>query len=98
MVHLLLVLALREAVVVLDGGDGYDGAGAVDLLHRDVGDTNVADLAGVSGLLDGAEALLERCLGVDAVQVVQRDGVPRSRCRLSPIGPFTTSGRPIPRA
>ena len=46
-----------------------------DLLAGGVGDADVADVAFVDVLLDGAEAVLERRTGVDLVQVVEADGV-----------------------
>src|SRR6266566_3748940 len=70
-----LVLALREVVVVLDGGDRYNPAGSLDLVDRDLGDADVPDLAAVAVLIDGGETLFERCLRVDPVQVVERDAV-----------------------
>lgn len=70
-----LVLSLGQAVMVLDRGDGHDPPGPFDLLDVDLGDPDVADLARVPTLLDRAEALLELDVGIDAVQVVERDGV-----------------------
>ena len=74
-VDLLVVLALGEAVVVLDGGDRENGASPFDLRDADVGDADVSDLARVLRLLDGAQALLERRLGIDSVEVVEGDRV-----------------------
>src|SRR5579859_166082 len=76
-IHLRVVLALRDAVFVLDGRDRHHLASAFDLLDGDFGDPDVFDPAGVLVLLDRAEAFLDRSLGVDAMKVVERD----------PIGP-----------
>jgi hypothetical protein len=59
----------------LDGGDRHDLTGALDLLDSDVGDADMPDLPTVPVLLDRAEALLERRLGVGPVQVVEPEAV-----------------------
>src|SRR5207302_4113006 len=62
-------------VVVLNGCDRHDPAGSLDLGDRDLRDADVPDLAALSILVDGGEALLNGSLGVDAVQVVESDAV-----------------------
>src|SRR6202048_662918 len=70
-----LVLALREVVLVLHRDDGRHFASALDLVDTDVRYADVPDLALVLVLLDRRKALLQRCLRVDAVQVVESDPV-----------------------
>src|SRR5438105_7067720 len=65
--------ALREGVVVLDRNDRNDPSGPLDLFDHDVGDSDVADLALVAKLLDGAPALPDWCVRVDAMQGVEVD-------------------------
>ena len=77
----LVVPAVGEVVAVLHGGDRHDLAGALDLLHADLGDADVADRAAVDVGLDRAQALLERRLGIDAVQVVEADRLGAERER-----------------
>ena len=69
----LVVPSLGEVVLVLDGGDRHHLASRADLLDAHLGDADVADSALVAVLGDHAEALLERRLWVDAVQVVEGD-------------------------
>jgi hypothetical protein len=71
----VLVRALGQVVTVLDSGDRHDPAGLLDLVDPDLADADVPDLAVVHVLLDRREALLERRLGVDSVQVVERDAL-----------------------
>ena len=76
-----IVLALGDVVAVLHGGDGHDPPGSLDLLDADLGDPDMADDATVDVGPDRAEALLERRLGIDAVQVVQADGIGPERAQ-----------------
>ena len=69
------VLALSEIVMVLDGGNRHDFPRALDLIDRDLRDADVADFSAVAVLLDGGETLLDRCLRVDPMQVVESDAV-----------------------
>ena len=69
--------ALGEVVVVLHRGDRDDPTGPLDLLDPDLGEADMPDLPGVHVLLDGAEAVLQRRLRVDAMHVVER------KCSLS---------------
>src|SRR6266487_812853 len=66
-------LPLGEVVVVLDGRDRQHRASLLDLLDADLADADMPDLPCVHILLDRSEALLERRLGIDAVQVVELD-------------------------
>src|SRR5438477_10442067 len=59
--------------MILDGGNRYDLAGALDLRDVDLGDSNVANLAPVAVFLDRGQALFERGLRIDSAQVVERD-------------------------
>src|SRR5439155_4506264 len=84
----VLVPALREVVLVLDGGDRHDLAGPLDLVDLDLGESDVPDLPAVPVLLDGVEALLERRLRVDPVQVVEGDAVrPQAAKALLDLSP-----------
>src|SRR5262249_43321444 len=67
--------ALGEVVAVLDGGDRHDLPGALDLVEADLREADVPDQAAAPLLLDGLEGLLERRLGVDPMQVPERDAV-----------------------
>ena len=77
-------------------------AGALDLLDAHLGDADVADRAAVDVRLDRAEALLERGLGIDPVQVVEADrlGPQRAqalldlRARAPPAGLRPRGSRP----
>src|SRR5205085_5359787 len=71
----VVVPALGEVVLVLDGDDRHDPSTPFDLVDPDLGEADVPDLPAVAVLLDRAQALLERCLRVDPVQVVERDAV-----------------------
>jgi hypothetical protein len=61
--------------VVLHRCDRHDLACALDLLDADLGQADVPNLAGVPVFLDRGEACLERRLGIDSMQVVERDAV-----------------------
>src|SRR5438477_9423300 len=82
--------------MILDGGNRYDLAGALDLRDVDLGDSNVADLAPVAVFLDRGQALFERGLGIDSVQVVERDALRAQTLKLCSISARRTSGRPRP--
>ena len=69
----LLVRPLGEVVAVLDGRDRDDLAPTLELLDPDLREPDTPDLATVAVRGDRAETLLERRLGVDAVQVVEVD-------------------------
>src|SRR6266487_694716 len=69
----LVVRALDEAVPVLNRSDRHDVAGLLDLVDTDLGEADAPDLAAVAVLLDRAEAVVERGLGIDPVQVVESD-------------------------
>jgi len=60
-----VVRALDEAVPVLNRGDRHEVAGPLDLVDTDLGEADMPDLAAVAVLLDRAEAVLERGLGID---------------------------------
>src|SRR4029450_11501598 len=72
-VHDLVVLTLREVVAVLNRDDRHDLPRPLDLVDAGLGDADVPDLAVVTVLPDRGEALLERRLGVDPMEVVERD-------------------------
>ena len=71
----LLGLAPPQRVLALQGGDRLDGVGAADRLHAGLGQAEVADLALVDEVLDGAGDVLDRDVRVDAVLVEQVDRV-----------------------
>jgi hypothetical protein len=80
-VHDVVVPALVEVVAVLHGGDLHDPAGPLELLDAYLRDPDVADRATVDIRLDRAQALLQRRLRVDPVQVVQPDRVEAQRAQ-----------------
>src|SRR5829696_4163222 len=80
-VHDVVVAAVGDVVAVLHGRDRHDPAGLLDLVHGDLGDPHVADRAAVDVRLDRAEALLERRLRVDPVEVVEADRVRAQRAQ-----------------
>ena len=69
----VLVLPVAEAVLVLHAHDREHLARRLDLVHADFAEADVADLALVLHLLQHAELVLRRHLGVDAVELVKRD-------------------------
>ena len=72
---LLLRVAGPERVLGLQRRDRVGGVGAADRLGRGLGEPDVADLALLDELAEGADRLLDRRLGVDAVLVVEVDVV-----------------------
>jgi hypothetical protein len=64
-----------QGVLRLQGGDPVDGVGAADGVHPRLGQADVADLALGDQLGQGADGVLDRGVGVDAVLVVQVDVV-----------------------
>ena len=70
----VFVAPFGEVVPVLDRGDRDEGACLFDLVDVHLREADVPDLPAVAVFLDHGEALLERGLGVDSVQVVERDG------------------------
>src|SRR5262249_21609747 len=73
-------IAIRDVVMVLNRRDRDDLARGLDLVDIDGRDRDLPDLARVAVFRDRAEALLQRSLLVDAVQVVEVD-------RLGPEAP-----------
>ncbi len=71
----VLAGALRQVVVVLDRHDRHHLTRPLDLVDPDLGEADVTDPPPVPVLLDGGEAVLERRVRMDAVQVVERDAV-----------------------
>ena len=69
----ILRSSVHQVVPVLHGRDRDDGSGRPDLVDADVGEPDEADLALAleSGQL--ADLLLERDLGIDAVELEERD-------------------------
>src|SRR5262249_18710567 len=65
--------ALGQVVAVLNGDDRDDLARALDLVDADLGEPDVPDLSALPVLLDRGQALFERRLRVDSMQVVERD-------------------------
>src|SRR4029077_16506113 len=59
----------------LDGRDRHDLARPLDLLDVDVREADMPDLPGLAALGQRGEALLERRLRVDAMEVVERDAL-----------------------
>src|SRR5205807_2572342 len=64
-----------EVVQVLHGDDLGDLAGGAQLLHRDLGDAYVADLALLLQLDEGTELVGQGHLRIDPVQLDEVDGV-----------------------
>ena len=98
MVDHLVVGAFREAVAVLDCRDRDDPASALDLLNADLREPDMPDLPAVAVRGDRAEALLERGLGVDAVQVIEVDRVGAQTPQAPSICAFSASALPVPGA
>ena len=71
----VLMLAVAEVVLVLNADDVDDLAGLVDLVGFDFAESDVADLALLLELLDGAERLFHGNLGVDAVELPEVDAL-----------------------
>ena len=72
----LLMPPLRQAVVVLHGGDRQQLSGPLDLLDAHLGQADALDDSAVAVLSERLERRLQRRLRVDAVQVVEVDAVP----------------------
>jgi Aldo/keto reductase family len=64
-----------ERVLRLQGGDRVDGMGAADRLGAGLGQADVSDLALGDELRHGADRVLDRCLRVDPVLVVEVEAV-----------------------
>src|SRR6516165_3448747 len=71
----VISLSVREVVEVLHRGDVEDLLRCLDLLDRDLRQTEMADLALVLEFLHEPELLLAGNLRVDAVQLPQVDGL-----------------------
>jgi len=75
--------AVAEVESVLHGADVGHGSGDGELLERDIGDADVADLALVLKILERADRLREWDRWVGGVQLVEIDAVelePAQRC------------------
>ena len=64
---------VHQVVPVLHGRDRGDGSGRPDLVDADVGEPDEADLALALESDQLADLLLERHLGIDAVELEERD-------------------------
>src|SRR4051812_14442023 len=64
-----------ERELALDASDGMDFLCARQLVERHLGEAERLRLARLDGLGHGAPSLLERDLGIDAVQLVQIDDI-----------------------
>jgi hypothetical protein len=69
------MFALRDAVLVLDGGDLHDPPGGDGLVHGHLVEPDRADLALFPQPLHLADLVLERNGSVDLVQLVEIDVV-----------------------
>ena len=76
----VVVRALGEVVVVLDGANRGDLSRPLDLVHRDVRDADVLNRAALPVLIDDPETLLQRSLRIRLMEVVEVD----------PVGPQPT--------
>ena len=84
----IVVLALREAVLVLDGRNRDHRARALDLVHTDVRHADVLDPPCVAVLAEDGERLLDRDVRVDPVEVDERDRLlPQPLEALLELGP-----------
>ena len=77
----VVVFALGQVVLVLHRDDVDDAAGALDLFHAHRGHADMADRAPLHVALDRAQALLQRRIGVDTVQVVEVDRLSAERAQ-----------------
>ena len=73
--HLFLGSLPPQRVLALHRGHRQHGVGAADRSCRRFGQPPVLDLAGFDELLDGTGDIFDRDVGVDAVLVVEVDGV-----------------------
>src|SRR4029079_10142253 len=72
---LVLGLAPEQGVLALQRRDGLNGMSAADRRDTGLGQPEVADLAGLDELSNGAGDVLDRDIRVDAVLVEQVDDV-----------------------
>ena len=86
--------AVADVVAILDGHDGHHALAARELLHREVGDAHVPDLALGAQPRELAERVLQRHLRVDMVKLVQVDALSFRRLRLPSQAARRCSGRP----
>jgi len=98
----VLGAAVGEVVEVLHGGDLDDLLRGLDLLDVHLGEADVADLALLLHLLEHAELLLARDVGVDAVQLPQVDLIdaeaPQAHLAALPQIVGAPTDRPLTRA
>src|SRR5436190_1169154 len=71
--------AFIGVAAVLYAHDRTDGLGFLNLFDRDVGQADVADLAGFLQLGQGADAVCERDARIGRVQLIERDALDTER-------------------
>jgi len=72
---LILIVARRETVSVLHGGDWHDAPGCLDLFDRHIREADVPDLACIAQFCKRADRLLQRDRRVHRVKLVEIDPV-----------------------
>ena len=82
--HVLQRLARPQRELALQRAHRMRGVGARELVDRALGDAEAPDLALGHELRERAEALLDRDVGIDAVQVVEVEVVERRGARAMP--------------
>src|SRR5260221_2115049 len=74
-IHGVIPLAVREAVAVLHGDDGHNPARSLDMLLRDIGQRDEANLAFVPQLSQRFHRGLKRDDGIRNMQLINVDAV-----------------------
>ena len=69
----ILAVARHQIIMVLHRGDGKDFARRLDVGHRDIAQSGLGDDPLVQQRLDGGELFVARDLGIDPVQLPERD-------------------------
>jgi hypothetical protein len=69
----VLDVARPQAPLGLDRGDRVDGVGSAEFVGGDLGEPDVADLAGLDEFGHRADGLLDGNLGIGTVEIVEID-------------------------
>jgi len=71
----VVVYTVKDVVAILDRGDRSDSLTAGELSHADVAQPDVGDLSVIPKLDQRAERFFDRDVGIDRVELVQRNSV-----------------------